>query len=181
MGTLSLAPGVEFLVPVRQHWLLKPFAQAGYVWDRSGDADAAICSAGLRSRVDFEAGGFDFVLGNGLTYSLVDPTSLPGRDSMVALETAITASHLFGREGGSDADYEPYFVWRVYFGGLDEPLTGENPRALGQYEVGMTFGSRKPVKFWKIPMPRMGLAYVFGDDLAAVRIVFGTPAASLKP
>src|SRR5262249_44603421 len=81
--TVSLVPGVEFLGPVQPDWLLKPFVQAGYVWDRSGDADAATYSAGLRSRLDFKAGGFDLVLGNGLTYSLVDPTSVPGRDSMV--------------------------------------------------------------------------------------------------
>ena len=181
VSTFSLVPGVEFLVPVREHWLLKPFVQAGYVWDRSGDADAATYSAGLHSRFDFKGGDFDFVLGNGLTYSLVVPSSQPGRDSMVAFETAFTANHLFGQGTGSKADYEPYLVGRVYFGGLDEPLTSESPASLAQVEIGVTFGSRETVKIWKIPMPRVGLSYVFGQDLSVVRIVFGTPAASLKP
>lgn len=182
VATFSLVPGAEILVPVREHWLLKPFAEAGYVWDRGGDADAAIYTAGLRSRFDFTGGGFDMVLGNGLTYALVDPSGSASRDAMVALEAAFTASHLFGPagQGPSQADYEPYFVGRAYFGGEDQPLLGEKSNTLVQYEVGMTFGSRDPMKVWKIPLPRIGVGYVFGQDLAALRIVFGAPAASLR-
>jgi len=44
----------------------------------------------------------------------------------------------------------------------------------------MTFGSRGPMKLWKIPLPRIGVGYVFGHDLAVLRIVFGAPAASLQ-
>jgi hypothetical protein len=179
VATLSLVPGAEILLPVSGHWLLKPFAEAGYVWDRGGDADAAIYSAGLRSRFDFKGGGFDMVLGNGLNYALVDPSG-SSQDAMVALEAAFTASHLFGQGGQALADYEPYFVGRVYFGGEDHPLQGHGSNTLVQYEAGMTFGSRGPMKFWKIPLPRIGVGYVVGHDLAALRIVFGTPAASLR-
>jgi hypothetical protein len=197
VATVSLVPGAEFLVPVRTHWLLKPFAEAGYVWDRDGGADAAIYSAGLRSRFDFQGGGFDMVLGNGLSYAVVDPSGSTGRDAMVAVEAAFTASHLFGRQGqvpgqgqgagqgqgpgGSQADYEPYFVARVYLGGEDQPLASDGANTLVQYEVGMTFGSRGPMKLWKIPLPRLGVGYVFGQDLAVLRIVFGAPAQSLRP
>jgi hypothetical protein len=180
VATLSLVPGAEILVSVSEHWLLKPFAEAGYVWDRGGDADAAIYSAGLRSRFDFKGGGFDMVLGTGLNYALVDPSGSASRDAMVALEAAFTASHLFGQGGQAQADYEPYFVGRVYFGGDDHPLQGDGSNTLVQYEAGMTFGSRGPMKFWKFPLPRIGVGYVFGHDLAALRIVFGTPAASLR-
>jgi hypothetical protein len=179
VATLSLVPGVEFLVLLREHWLLKPYAEAGYVWDRSGDADAAVYSAGIRSRFDFQACGLDMVLGNGLNYALVDPTSEEGRDAMVMAETASSASHLFGSGGRGQADYAPYFVWRVYFGGVDHPLQGDSS-TLGQYEAGITFGSRDPAMLWKIPLPRLGVGYLFGHDLAAVRIVFGIPAPSLK-
>jgi hypothetical protein len=191
VATVSVVPGVEFMVPVRTHWLLKPFAEAGYVWDREGGADAAIYSAGIRSRFDFQGGGFDMVLGNGLNYALVDSAGSAGRDAMVAVEAAFTASHLFGRQGKgsgqgqgpgrSQADFEPYFVGRVYFGGEDQPLPSEGANTLVQYEAGMTFGSRGPMKLWKIPLPRLGVGYVFGHDLAALRVVFGTPAQSLRP
>jgi hypothetical protein len=181
VSTFSLVPGVEFLLPVREHWLLKPFAEAGYVWDRSGNADAAVYSAGLWSRADFKAGGFDLILGNGLNYALVDPTSIAGRDSMVVLETAFSAGHLFGSASRGNADYQPYLVSRVYFGGVDAPLQGEGSVTLAECEVGMTFGTRGPVKVWNVPLPRVGVGYVFGHDLSVVRVVFGLPARSLKP
>ncbi len=180
IATFSLVPGVEFLVPVRDRWLLKPFAEAGYVWDRSGEADAAIYSAGLMSRVDFEAGGFDMVLGNGLTWAFVDPVSPTERDDMVGLEGAFAASHLFGKGDREQADYEPYLAARVFFGGVEQPLPGGGSNLLVEYEVGMTFGSREPVRFWGIPLPRLGLGYVFGPGLSSLRIVFGIPAESLR-
>jgi hypothetical protein len=179
VATFSLVPGTEVLVPVSPHWLLKPFAEAGYVWARGGDADAAIYSAGLRSRFDCKGGGFDMAVGTGLNYALVDPPG-SGRDAMVALEAAFTASHPFGQGAQAQADYEPYFVGRVYFGGEDHPLPGQGSNTLVQYEAGMTFGSRGPMKLWKIPLPRIGVGYVVGHDLAALRIVLGTPAASLE-
>ena len=183
IATVSLVPGAECLVPLGGHFLLKPFAAAGYVWDRGGDADAATYSAGLRSRFDFQGGGFDMVLGNGLTYALVDPSHSASRDDMVALEAAFTASHLFAPQGQgrSLADYEPYFVGRVYFGGDDHPIESGKSNTVVQYEVGMTFGRRGPMKLWRIPLPRIGVGYVFGQDLAALRIVLGKPAVSLEP
>jgi hypothetical protein len=180
VATFSLVPGAEFLVHVSPHWLLKPFAEAGYLWSRGGDADAAIYSAGLHSRSDGSAKGFDMVFGAGLTWALVDPRVQAGRDSMVALEGAFSASHLFSKNSPAQADYEPYFVTRVYFGDDEHPLQGGGPNTLVQYEAGMTFGSRGPLKLWKIPLPRIGVGYVVGHDLAALRIVLGTPAASLQ-
>jgi hypothetical protein len=181
VATFSLVPGVEFLMPMRTHWLLKPFAEAGYVWDRGGDADAATYSAGLRSRVDFAGKGFEMVLGNGLTYARVVPAALSSHDDMVAFETAFTANHLFSSGGQGQADFEPYFVGRVFFGGVDQPLSGGNANTFVQYEVGLTFGSRGPMNIWKIPLPRVGIGYLFGHDISALRIVFGTPAPSLNP
>jgi len=179
IATFSLVPGVEFLVPVRDSWLLKPFAEAGYVWDRSGEADAAIYSTGLLSRIAFEDGGFNMVVGSGLTYALVDPASHAGADGMVGLEAAFAASHLFGKTGQGQADYEPYLAVRAFFGGVDEPL-GAGSNTLVEYEAGVTFGSREAVKFWGIPLPRVGLGYVFGRELSSLRIVFGIPAESLR-
>ena len=63
----------------------------------------------------------------------------------------------------------------------DHPLPSDGANTLVQYEAGVTFGSRGPMKLWKIPLPRVGVGYVFGHDLAALRIVFGAPALSLRP
>jgi hypothetical protein len=181
VATVSLVPGVDFLIPVTRNWVLTPHAEAGYVWDRSGDADAAVYSTGVRSRADFAAGLFDLGLGNGLTYSLVDPKSTSGLDSMVIFETALDASHLLSGDGTNRADYDLYFVNRLYFTDSEHPFpVSGGTRVLSQYEVGVTFGSRDGLKVWKIPLPRVGIGYLFGNDLSVIRLVLGLPAQSLK-
>jgi hypothetical protein len=182
IATISLVPGVEFLLPVARNWLLKPYAEAGHVWEREGAADAWVYAGGIRSRADFAAGRFDLVLGNGLTYALVDPAGDAGQDSLCVLETAFAAHHPLGREGrAARSDYAMYFVQHLYFREPGQPLdTGTGDRVVDEYEIGVTFGPRDPVRLWRIPVPRIGVGFLFGQELSAFRLVFGTPAASLK-
>jgi len=147
VATLSLIPGAEFFVPVTGNWLLKPYVEAGEVWDRSGSADAAVYSAGVWSRADFRAGRFNLSLGNGLGYTVVHPSSEPGSESLAALETAFEARHGLGSGGWGKADYGLYLVQHLYFQKPAYPLDGGgSPGMLDQYEVGITFGSREPLK-----------------------------------
>jgi hypothetical protein len=44
-----------------------------------------------------------------------------------------------------------------------------------QWEFGATFGTRNQIKFLGIPVPRFGVSYRFGSNVAALRIVFGAP------
>jgi hypothetical protein len=181
VATLSVVPGVELLMPVRDNWLLRPYAEAGRVWDRTGDVDAGIYSIGIRSRADFEAAAFHLTLGNGLISSLVDPNVRSGQDFMVMFETAFEAGHLFSSAGTSQADFRPYVIIHLYYTDTDHPFPASGSTGIvSQYEVGITFGSRGPLKVWGIGVPRIGVGYLFGHDLGVVRIVFGTPAPSLE-
>jgi hypothetical protein len=181
VSTLSLIPGAEFFLPVTSNWLLKPYVEAGKVWDRSGNADSAVYSAGVWSRADFRAGHFDLSLGNGLGYTVVDPSSVSGSDALADLETAFEARHVLGRDGQGKVDCALYLVQHLYFEKPDYPLdTGGGSGLLGQYEVGMTLGGPEPHKIWKIPLPRVGVGYLFGQDLSAFRLVIGSPSLSLQ-
>ena len=42
------------------------------------------------------------------------------------------------------------------------------------------FGSRDGVKIWKIPLPRVGVGHIFGNELSAIRLVLGLPSQSLQ-
>ena len=182
VATVSIIPGAEFFAPVTGNWLLKPYVEAGKVWDRSGSADAAVYSAGVWSLANFRARGFSLSLGNGLGYTVVDPSSGPGPEALAALETAFEARHVLGSGGWGKVDYGLYLVQHLYFQKPAHPLEGGgNPGMLDQYEVGITFGSREPLKIWKITLPRIGVGYLFGHDLSALRLVFGSPAPSLRP
>src|SRR5262249_46937328 len=97
VATLSFVPGIEYLVSVRPGWRIRPFVEAGRVWDRTGGANATVSSTGLRSRAEFAAGRFDLTLGDSLVFSLLNGRTTPHQDSLVMLETAFEARHLFAR------------------------------------------------------------------------------------
>ena len=55
-------------------------------------------------------------------------------------------------------------------------MNGEDrERSDAHFELGVTFGATEPLRLWRIPLPRIGLGYRFGDSLSVYRLVFGTP------
>lgn len=54
------------------------------------------------------------------------------------------------------------------------PLTGIAIPAL-QFEAGVMLGTRPDLKWWRLPMPRIGLSYRFAGDVSAWRLVLGAP------
>lgn len=184
VATLSLVPGAEFFVPITPKWLLTPYVEAGRVWDREGGEDASVYSAGVWSLLDLaEAGGFELRLGNGLNYTLVEPSSERGTDALVALESAFEARHPMGRSGWvARSDYGLYLAQNIHVQEPEYPFA--EPGASGvlvQYEVGVTWGPRDQLRVWKIPVPRIGVGYLFGQDLSVIRFVIGFPFRSLAP
>ena len=183
VATTSFVPGFQLLVRATPKWILKPYVEAGWAWDLTGDADATLYSAGVAGRAAFAAGRFDLTLGDDLNHTVVHPLATGGRDSLAVLESAVEARHLLRGAGGSgNADYGLYGVVHAYARESGHPfVAAQGSRLVGEYEAGITFGARRRMRLWKIPLPRLGLGYLFGHDLRAFRIVFGTPATSLEP
>lgn len=57
---------------------------------------------------------------------------------------------------------------------LDFPLA-HDWHVIPYAEAGLTLGGRSPARIWKLPLPRIGLAYRFGDGISVYRLVFGAP------
>jgi hypothetical protein len=56
------------------------------------------------------------------------------------------------------------------------PADGEGASGSdAQMEIGVTFGTIEPLRIWRIPLPRVGLGYRFGDELSVFRFVLGAP------
>jgi hypothetical protein len=73
-------------------------------------------------------------------------------------------------------DFGPYLLNEWYLQRPAPPLASDAGRvAAVQWEAGVTFGSMEPLYLWKIPIPRLGIGFRFGDSLAALRLVFGSP------
>lgn len=177
LDSFSLVPGLEFDYAVDERWHLQPFLEAGIARDTGADVDQRVYSLGLRSRYDVERGAVDWQAYGELVRVVVDQVSLDQTDDFTRLRVGATARRPFEAErAGRRADFLVYGFTEAF---TDAPAgpAGEidDPDEL-QYEVGFTLGATETIWIWRIPLPRIGFGYRFGDnDLSVYRIVIGSP------
>ncbi len=181
LDTASFVPGLELRFPVRENWMLMPYAEAGIAVDRSGDAAAYVYTAGVRSVADFTSGRFRLALGNDAVYTRVDAGSEQPGDDFAAIQACLEARHGMGfMAWGKEADYGLYAIFDLQYGDPKFPMEHEDRARLeDQYEVGVTFGRTEPAKLWGIELPRLGFGYRFASGVSVFRFVIGIPAPSL--
>jgi len=178
LDTFSAAAGLELDFPLADGWHVVPYAEAGHAWDRSSDADAVLYSASLHARREWSAGDRDFRLNTGFVYAAVNFDGAQGTSDLAKLEAGLELRRLAGFElAGGRADIGFYLLAEWYADRPGEPVVrSAGPDSLPmQFEAGFTLGARPRMKIWKLPLPRVGLAYRFGDGISAYRLVLGAP------
>jgi hypothetical protein len=177
LDSLSFVPGLQLDVPISPDWVLQPFVEAGVARDRTSDLDERIYAAGLRSLYEVARGATQWQLYDELLYANVEQRSLDHSNDFTRLRLGITARRPFDVAGdGRRADYLVYGFSDVFLDTPDSLLEGEEGGGGDpQFELGITFGTTEPRSVWRIPLPRIGLGYRFGDGLSVYRLVFGTP------
>ncbi len=176
IGTLSMLPGVEMQVPVTPLWTLKPFAQIGGGVESSGDVSALISAAGVRSRYTLPQAGWEFRLGNALTFAGYDSSE----DERRAISTFLTSLDfeypigwdMWGRGTNVSLHLMHYFNFNEF--NFVQPLS--MPLEIEQeFEVAATLALERPIRVLGFNLDRVGLGFRFGDDITAVRLVGGLP------
>ena len=165
-------------IDLAPRWRLQPFVEAGIARDRASDLDQNIYAAGLRSLYDLRRGATDWQFYDELLYSSVEQRSLDRSDDFTRLRLGLTARRPFEVSGeGRRADYLVYGYADLFPDTPDSPLNGEESgsRGAAQFELGVTFGTTEQITWWRIPLPRVGLGYRFGEGLSVYRLVFGSP------
>ena len=177
LDSLSFVPGLTLEVMLSPRWRLEPFVEAGVAEDRATDADQRIHAAGLRSIYDLRNEATAWQLYDEILYTSVEQRSLDRTDDFTRLRLGVTARRPFDIAGyGRRADYLVYGYTDLFLDTPDSPLNGEEDEGGdAQFEFGVTFGTTEPLRLWRIPLPRIGLGYRFGDGLSVYRLVFGTP------
>ena len=178
VDSLSFVPGLALDVMLSPRWRLQPFVEAGIARDRASDLDQRIYAVGLRSLYDLSHGSTDWQLYDEVLHTAVEQRSLDRTDDFTRLRLGATARRPFGVVGeGGRADYLVYAFADLFPDLPDSLVNGEQDGNGGeaQFEFGITFGATEPLRWWRIPLPRIGLGYRFGDDLSVYRLVFGTP------
>jgi hypothetical protein len=177
LDSLSFVPGLTLEVRISPRWRLEPFVEAGIASDRTSDLDQRIYAAGLRSLYDLAHGATDWQLYDELIYAGVEQRSLDHTDDFTRLRVGVTARRPFDVAGnGRRADYLVYGFADAFLDTPESPLNGEEGGGGDtQLELGVTFGATEPIRLWRVPLPRIGLGYRFGDGLSVYRLVFGAP------
>jgi len=178
LDTFSAVGGIELDFPLDDGWHVIPYAEAGRAWDLGGDADAALYSASLHARREWPSGERLQRLQAGILYAGVDLASGAGTSDMVKVEAGFETRKPLGFQyGGAGADGGLYLLAEWYADRPGEPVVrsaGDSQLPV-QFEVGLTLGGRTPARIWKLPLPRIGLGYRFGDGVSVYRLVFGAP------
>jgi len=142
--TISVSPGVEFIVPITKRWMIRPFANAGWGTTFDGDESAWIYFGGVDSRYTFGWGKADLNLLNGLQW--YGYSANPGE------------SNAFGRFlAGLEADYplgnasfrgeqlliRPHLLYFWYFNDVDFRVFAEQPVSINQeVEIALAVGTK---------------------------------------
>jgi len=174
--TLAVTPGVEFLVPVGEAWVLKPFAEIGYGRDFDNDLGFGVWSVGMRTIATWPVKKWDLSFGTKLQYLSSFTSDLAFADDFGEIRLGFDARHpLPFTIGSSQGDLSLYYIRRQY---VDAFIARDDLGPLEiKYtnEIGFTFGTTPKVKLWIVRLPRIGLGYRWGPNARGVRLNFGFP------
>lgn len=156
--------GVRFATPIRAAGSRAPGPS-------TNDAAPRRAAKGLRNALRR--------LSAGVVYAGVDLDGPTGTADLLKVEAGAESRRPLGFEMADEqADSGVYLLaeWnpdqpeqpvvRSAVGSSDLPFPGE---------LGVTLGTVEPVRVWGLPLPRVGLAWRFGEGLSVYRLVFGAP------
>jgi hypothetical protein len=176
LDSYSFVPGVEADYAVTEHWAVQPFAEAGIARDRNTEVDQRVYSLGLRSRYDKERGPVAWQAYGEIVHVVVEQLSFDQTDDFTRLRFGLTARRPFASaRPGHRPDFLVYGFTESFTDAPSGPAGEPSGGGELQYEAGFTLGATETIRVWRIPLPRIGFGYRFGDDLSVYRIVFGSP------
>jgi len=174
LNSITVEPGIELLIPIRDRWTIKPFVEIGVSTSFSGDT-ATLYAAGVRGRGDFSWERLRLSLGAGARFA--SPRS-----------DRLHISHYTTFSLGADARWPLGFevADRLATGGAyaivrtfpDLQLLGDADQTLETgpvYEVGFSFATEPALKPLGIEIAWIALGYRFGDLFSGVRLSLSFP------
>ena len=175
--TLTFVPAAEFLIPLSDHWLLKPRQDFGIGKDFEGGDWIWITATEIQGVYTKPWKNLVFTFGSGVKYSFSDSANDLYDDDFALVKVGFDTLIPFGIDiGKRRVDTSLYLVVRHYFRELVFDQVLEDPLIIEQeYEIGITLGSTPLPRIWRFNVPRFLIGYRFGRDLKGIRLKFGLP------
>ncbi len=164
LRVVSVLPGIEAIIPVGSHSLLRPYMDLG-VGKVTEDRTAALFGTGLTGEFVFPWDRLELGLEPGFEYR----RGLTGLDID---ETGVSDVFLYGDAryplgfdvGGSQPDVGVYLRQTFLLRTLELASTSGDPFPVREFsEVGVILGFRRRPKVWFFRLPTLGIGYRFGD------------------
>jgi hypothetical protein len=175
VSTVSVAPGVEFLVPVSQRWVLKPYGEVSLGMTTSGETTEVQYAGGMRARGDYRRGPYQLAAGLGAHYASTRASHVDVSD-YTTLELGLDFQRSLGfRLAGREASGGVYGIGRWF---PDLRIEGAGDRILDVQrvlEVGLSFSTAPEMSLLGIKLPWLAVGYRFGDMFRGIRISFSFP------
>lgn len=173
--SVAVIPGVEFLLPAGERWVVKPFAEVGIGDDSRTGETHLLYAAGVRARGEYDARPFAMMVGtaykyrNGTTADVVE-------NWYSTLEAGGAAQLPLGFSVGSrEARGGGYAILR-HFSELEFEVIADGPFDVSwNYELGLSFSTDPVLQLWKVKLPWIGIGYRFGDNTRGIRLSFAFP------
>ena len=173
--SFAVIPGVGFLLPAGERWVVKPFAEVGIGDDSRTGETHLLYAAGIRARGVYEARPFELMVGtaykyrNGTTADVVE-------NWYSTLEAGVDAQLPLGFSVGSrEARGGGYAILR-HFSELEFEVVVDGPFDVSwNYELGLSFSTDPVLQLWKVKLPWIGLGYRFGDHTRGIRLNLAFP------
>jgi hypothetical protein len=184
VSTVTVAVAAEFPIRFGEHWTVGPRGEIGYARDLRSEADSRVYAVGLRTAGVYERDRRTWMLHGRLVWAGQSEARLVLADDFLRLQTAVEVRHpLPLRLAGRAVDLGTFAASHVFFDSIDffrfpQQIRVETvdeipqPSVAYTWEIGLTLGL-DPRKIGRVPVPRLGLSYRFGDDVSAVRFVIG--------
>lgn len=174
---LSVMPGIEAEIPLASGWLLKPFLNVGGGWEFERSSSALIYSAGATVvNYAYHDNGWRTMLGGRLTFAGYHSGDEGSRLGALAGGAGIDIPVDF-EIAGRPALVGVQVTGTVYFNRLEFLLpSSPEKQVLGEAEIALTLGVRKPYEFLGAAIDRVGLGFRKGSDgLKGLRLVGSFP------
>lgn len=174
---ITFVPAAEFLIPLSEHWLLKPRQDLGFGKDFEGGDWVLIMATQVQGLYTKPWKNLVFTFGSGVKYSFSDSSRGLYDDDFARLEVGFDTLIPFGLDVGNHrVDFSLYVIGRHYFRALVFDQVLSDPLVIEQEgEVGITFGSTPLPRFWKFNVPRLLIGFRFAENFRGIRIKFGLP------
>ena len=173
--TLSVMPGLEYILPMTDIWSLAPFIDLGIARDFANETTVGIGGIGAKSYVSLEFDQSRLTIANRLLFAEQENLDSGANTNFASFETGleyiVPTNYTIG---GSLISFSVYFINYHYMdelalgGSVDNRISLENKN-----EIGFTF--ILPKHDWLPDNSQLGFGVQVTKDTDLYRFVLGTP------